>query len=147
MTRTSTLRLSYGAVRGFVEDGRGIVPAGTKVPFFTTIGGAFEHANRHGNKSPYQLPDTWIKAKIQKVRLETPMNMISTPDIIGGNSGSPVINTKAEIVGIIFDGNIQSLPWRFAYEVQDRPGRSAWTPAESSRRCGTSTARARWLTN
>jgi hypothetical protein len=118
---TSTLRLSYGAVRGFVEDGRGIVPAGTKVPFFTTIGGAFEHADRHGNKRPYQLPDTWIKAK-SKVRLETPMNMISTPDIIGGNSGSPVINTKAEIVGIIFDGNIQSLPWRFAYE--DRLGRS-----------------------
>lgn len=118
---TSTLRLSYGAVRGFVEDGRGIVPAGTKVPFFTTIGGAFDHANRHGNKSPYQLPDTWTKAK-SKARLDTPLNMISTPDIIGGNSGSPVINTKAEIVGIIFDGNIQSLPWRFAYE--DRIGRS-----------------------
>jgi peptidase S46-like protein len=118
---TSTLRLSYGAVRGFVEDGRGIVPAGTKVPFFTTIGGAFEHANQHGNKDPYQLPETWTKAK-SRLRLETPLNMISTPDIIGGNSGSPVINTKAEIVGIIFDGNIQSLPWRFAYE--DKIGRS-----------------------
>lgn len=118
---TSTLRLSYGAVRGYVEDGRGILPAGTKVPFFTTIGGAFDHANRHGNKSPYQLPDTWTRAK-SKVRLDTPLNMISTPDIIGGNSGSPVINTKAEIVGIIFDGNVQSLPWRFAYE--GRLGRS-----------------------
>ena len=118
---TSTLRLSYGAVRGFVEDGRGIVPAGTKVPFFTTIGGAFDHASRHDNKSPYRLPDTWTKAK-SRLRLDTPLNMISTPDIIGGNSGSPVINAKAEIVGIIFDGNIQSLPWRFAYE--DRIGRS-----------------------
>ena len=118
---TSTLRLSYGAVRSYVEDGRGILPAGTKVPFFTTIGGAFEHANRHGNKSPYQLPDTWTKAK-PRLRLDTPLNMVSTPDIIGGNSGSPVINTKAEIVGIIFDGNIQSLPWRFAYE--DKIGRS-----------------------
>jgi G:T/U-mismatch repair DNA glycosylase len=75
---TSTLRLSYGAVRGFVEDGRGIVPAGTKVPFFTTIGGAFDHANQHGNKSPYQLPATWTKAK-SRLRLDTPLNMVSTP--------------------------------------------------------------------
>ncbi len=118
---TSTLRLSYGAVRGYVEDGRGLLPAGAKVPFFTTIGGAFEHANQHGNKSPYRLPDTWTNAK-PRLRLDTPMNMVSTPDIIGGNSGSPVINTNAEIVGIIFDGNIQSLPWRFAYE--DKIGRS-----------------------
>jgi hypothetical protein len=112
---TSTLRLSYGAVRGYVEDGRGISKAGAKVPFFTTLGGAFEHADRHGNKSPYQLPDTWIKGK-SKLRLNTPMNNVSTPDIIGGNSGSPVINTRAEIVGIIFDGNMQSLSWRFAYD-------------------------------
>jgi hypothetical protein len=118
---TSTLRLSYGAVRGFVEDGRGVVRAGTKLPFFTTIGGAFEHADKHGNKEPYQLPPTWINAK-SKVKLDTPLNNVSTPDIIGGNSGSPVVNRNAEIVGIIFDGNIQSLPWRFAYE--DRVARS-----------------------
>jgi hypothetical protein len=118
---TSTLRLSYGVVTGFVEDGRGTVAAGTKVPYFTTIGGAFEHANLHGNKPPYQLPETWVSAK-PRPRPDTPLNNISTPDIIGGNSGSPVVNKAAEIVGIIFDGNIQSLPWRFAYE--DRLGRS-----------------------
>jgi hypothetical protein len=114
---TNTLRLSYGAVKGFVEDGRGIVPKGTRVPYFTTIGGAFEHANAHGNKPPYQLPASWIQAKSQ-MRLDAPLNNISTPDIIGGNSGSPVVNTMGEVVGIIFDGNIQSLPWRFAYEEQ-----------------------------
>jgi hypothetical protein len=118
---TSTLRLSYGAVRSFVEDGRGIVPAGTKVPFFTTIGAAFDHAARHGNKPPYRLPDSWQKARA-KLALDTPLNNVSTPDIIGGNSGSPLINRDAEIVGIIFDGNIQSLPWRFAYD--DRIARS-----------------------
>ncbi len=118
---TFTPRLAYGAVRGFVEDGRGVVPKGTNVPYFTTIGGAFEHAERHGSQAPYQLPDTWVRAK-SKVRLDTPLNNLSTPDIIGGNSGSPVINKEAEVIGIIFDGNIQSLPWRFAYE--DTIGRS-----------------------
>ncbi len=118
---TFTLRLSYGAVKSFTEDGRGPSPAGTKLPYFTTIRGAFEHAEKHGSKPPYQLPDSWLKAK-SKLNLNTPLNTTSTPDIIGGNSGSPVINKNAEIVGIIFDGNIQSLPWRFAYE--DRIGRS-----------------------
>jgi hypothetical protein len=118
---TFTPRLSYGAVRGFVEDGRGTVPAGAQVPFFTTMGAAFQHATNHGSGQPYALPESWMRAK-SKLRLDTPLNDISTPDIIGGNSGSPVLNKDAEIVGIIFDGNIQSLPWRFAYE--DRIGRS-----------------------
>jgi hypothetical protein len=118
---TFTLRLSYGDVRGFVEDGQGIVPKGTKVPYFTTIGGAYKHAAAKGNVDPYQLPESWMKNK-GKVNLNTPLNFISTPDIIGGNSGSPVLNKKAEVVGIIFDGNIQSLPWNFMYE--DTIGRS-----------------------
>jgi len=118
---TFTLRLSYGAVKGFVEDGRGPSPSGTAVPFFTTMGGAYEHAARHGNRPPYQLPESWMRAK-SKVRPDTPLNNISTPDIIGGNSGSPVVDKQGDLVGIIFDGNIQSLPWRFAYE--DRIGRS-----------------------
>ena len=118
---TFTLRLSYGDVRGFVEDGQGIVPKGTHVPYFTTIGGAYKHAAEKGNVDPYQLPESWMKNK-GKVNLNTPLNFISTPDIIGGNSGSPVINKKAEVVGIIFDGNIQSLPWNFMYE--DTIGRS-----------------------
>ncbi len=113
---TFTLRLSYGAVRGYVEDGRGSVAAkGEKVPYFTTMGGAFDHATKHGNKSPYDLPASWMNAK-GKFNGNTALNFASTPDIIGGNSGSPVINKNAEVVGIIFDGNIQSLPWRFQYE-------------------------------
>jgi hypothetical protein len=118
---TFTLRLSYGAVRGFVEDGQGIIPKGTRVPFFTTIGGAYKHAAEKGNTDPYQLPESWMKNK-GKVNLSTPLNFTSTPDIIGGNSGSPVVNKAAEVVGIIFDGNIQSLPWNFMYS--DAIGRS-----------------------
>ena len=122
---TFTLRLSYGAVKGFTEDGRGhIVPPGTKVPYFTTIGGAFEHATKHGDKDPYQLPQSWMDAK-PKLNLKTPFNTASTPDIIGGNSGSPVVNKAGEVVGIIFDGNMQSLPWNFQYE--DKIGRSVST--------------------
>lgn len=112
---TFTLRLSYGAVRGYIEDGRGVAPKGTKLPFFTTIGGAFEHAQQHNNQPPYALPQSWQTAK-SKLNLSTPLNVVQTSDIIGGNSGSPVLNTKDEIVGIIFDGDIQSLPWNFAYD-------------------------------
>ncbi len=118
---TFTLRLSYGAVRGYTENGEGTVPAGTKVPYFTTMGGAYEHAAQHGNKDPYMLPASWMNAK-SKVDLSTPLNVVETADIIGGNSGSPVINRAGEIVGIIFDGDIQSLPWNFVYD--DRIGRS-----------------------
>ena len=104
---TFTIRLSYGAVRGYTENG-------SKVPYFTQIDGAFEHAEKNDNKPPYQLPDSWIKAK-SKLRLSTPFNFVSTPDIIGGNSGSPTVNRAGEVVGIIFDGNMESLVWNFAY--------------------------------
>jgi Peptidase S46 len=118
---TFTLRLSFGAVRGYTENGQGIVPAGKKVPYFSTIGGAYEHAAQHGNKEPYRLPANWMNAK-SKVNLNTPLNVVETADIIGGNSGSPVVNRAGDVVGIIFDGNIQSLPWNFVYD--DRIGRS-----------------------
>ena len=85
------------------------------------MGEAYEHAARHGNKDPYQLPPSWMNAK-SKVNLKTPLNVVQTADIIGGNSGSPVINRAGDIVGIIFDGNIQSLPWNFVYD--DAIGRS-----------------------
>ena len=104
---TFTLRLSYGAVHGYTEKGR-------QVPYFTTIGGAFQHAAAHGNQPPYQLPPSWMKAKA-KLNLSTPLNFVSTADIIGGNYGSPTVNQAGEVVGIIFDGNLQSLPWNFAY--------------------------------
>jgi len=102
-------------VRGFTENGEGVAPKGTKVPYFTTIGGAYQHASEHANKEPYGLPDTWMKNK-SKAKLNTPLNIVQTSDIIGGNSGSPVVNRTGEIVGIIFDGNIQSLPWNFVYD-------------------------------
>jgi peptidase S46-like protein len=104
---TFTLRLSYGAVKGYEENGK-------KIPYFTTMGGAFQHAAEHDNKPPYQLPPSWMSAR-SKLKLSTPFNYVSTADIIGGNSGSPTVNTKGEVVGIIFDGNIQSLAWNFAY--------------------------------
>jgi len=110
---TFTLRLSYGAVRGYEENSKAI-------PYATNLGGAYEHAAEHGSQPPYNLPESWLKAK-PKLDLKTPLNFISTADIIGGNSGSPTVNTKGEVVGIIFDGNIQSLPWNFAYnDVQGR---------------------------
>jgi hypothetical protein len=111
---TFTLRLSYGTVKGYREDSRAI-------PFDTNIGGAYEHAAAHGDKTPYNLPESWTKSKAQ-LDLKTPLNFISTADIIGGNSGSPTVNKKGEVVGIIFDGNIQSLEWNFAFS--DAQGRA-----------------------
>jgi len=110
---TFTLRLSYGVVKGYTEDGK-------TIPFVTNIAGAYEHAAEHNNQPPYNLADSWMKSKA-KLDLKTPLNFVSTADIIGGNSGSPTVNKKGEVVGIIFDGNIQSLPWNFAYsDVQAR---------------------------
>jgi len=110
---TFTLRLSYGTVKGYQENGKAI-------PFATNMGGAFERAAEHGSQPPYVLPESWIKSKA-KLDLKTPFNFVSTADIIGGNSGSPTVNKKGEVVGIIFDGNIQSLSGNFAFsDVQSR---------------------------
>jgi hypothetical protein len=111
---TFTLRLSYGKIKGYQEHGRLIAP-------YTTIGGAYEHAAVHGNKGDFELPKSWDAAK-SKLNLTTPLNFVHTSDIIGGNSGSPTVDKKGEVVGIIFDGNIQSLPWDFAYD--ERQGRA-----------------------
>ena len=104
---TFTLRLAFGPVKGYVENGHPIPP-------WTTIGGAFEHEKRHGAKDPWKLPPKWHSSKA-KLNLDTPFNFVCTADIIGGNSGSPVINRNAELVGVIFDGNIQSLTSRYFY--------------------------------
>lgn len=109
-----TLRLSYGEVEGYTVGGRNL-------PYYTTMGGAYQHAAAHGDKPPYKLPESWMKHK-EQVKLATPLNFVNTADIIGGNSGSPTLNSKAEVVGIIFDGNIESLPWNFEYS--DKVGRS-----------------------
>jgi hypothetical protein len=110
---TFTLRLSYGAVKGYEENGKQVAP-------FTTMGGLYEQAARHGNKDPYEAPESWVQKK-SAIDLKTPYNFVSTADIIGGNSGSPVLNKNAELVGLIFDGNIQSLVGNFIYdESQNR---------------------------
>jgi peptidase S46-like protein len=110
---TFTLRLSYGAVKGYEENGK-------QVPAFTVLSDLYKLASQHGNKFPYELPERWIARKAA-VNLNTPFNFVSTNDIIGGNSGSPVINRNAELVGLIFDGNIQSLVGNFVFdETQNR---------------------------
>jgi hypothetical protein len=106
---TFTLRLAFGTVKGYEQDGKAIPP-------FTTMGGAFTHAAAHGNEPPYRLPPSWDDAKADgRLKLDTPFNFVSTADIIGGNSGSPVVNRANEVVGLIFDGNIQSLVLDFGY--------------------------------
>src|SRR5262245_6980835 len=105
---TFTLRLSFGTVKGYTENGK-------TVPPFTNFEGLFNKSKQHGNKPPFDLPPRWEKRK-SYLDLSTPLNFIKTADIIGGNSGSPVINKNAEVVGIIFDGNIQSLVLDFIFE-------------------------------
>jgi len=107
---TFTLRLAFGTVKGFEDKGQIIPP-------WTLIGGTFAHADDHDNASPFKLPASWHEQK-SKLDLDTPFNFVSTADIIGGNSGSPVVNRDGEIVGIIFDGNIQSLVLNFVYSDQ-----------------------------
>ena len=105
---TFTLRLSYGAVEGYMENGK-------KVPPFTTLGGLYARSDSFKHEFPYNLPERWVEKK-SALNLNTPFNFVSTNDIIGGNSGSPTINQNGELVGLIFDGNIQSLVGDFMYD-------------------------------
>lgn len=108
---TFTLRLSYGVIKGYEE-------AGKTIPPWTTLGGAFAHDKAHGGREPWQLPPRWRDGQ-SRLNPETPFNSVSTADIIGGNSGSPVINRAGQFVGIIFDGNIQSLTGDFIYSDKE----------------------------
>jgi hypothetical protein len=98
---TFTLRLSYGTVRGYEQDGK-------QIPAFTDFAGLYQRSAEHDNKPPFDLPQRWIDKKAN-LNLPTHFDFVSDADIIGGNSGSPVVNKDNEFVGIIFDGNIQSL--------------------------------------
>jgi hypothetical protein len=118
---TFTLRLAFGQVKGYTEQGKAMPP-------WTTMGQTFKHAADHGNVPPFKLPESWLKAK-DKIKADTPFNFVATPDIIGGNSGSPVVNRQGEIVGIIFDGNIQSLVLDFVYTDEEARATSVHSAA------------------
>jgi hypothetical protein len=98
---TFTLRLAFGTIAGYLDQGE-------VLPYQTRIQGLYERAEAQHLRSPFDLPARWIDRK-SDLDLSTPINFVSTCDIIGGNSGSPVINRNGELVGLIFDGNIHSL--------------------------------------
>ena len=102
---TFSLRLSYGSVDGWIWQGRTVEP-------FTRLGGLFDRAT---GRPPFDLPQRWLDAR-PKLNLDTVFDISSSNDIIGGNSGSPLINIKAEVVGAIFDGNIHSLGGAYGYD-------------------------------
>jgi len=118
---TFTLRLAFGTVAGYEENGLAIPP-------MTTLGSLYEKAQAMKNQPPFDLPPLWEKRK-SRLDLKTPFNFVSTCDIIGGNSGSPVVNRAGEFVGIIFDGNLQSLPWDYAFDATQGRATSVASPA------------------
>ncbi|MGE3175425.1 MAG: S46 family peptidase [Planctomycetota bacterium] len=105
---TFTLRLAFGTVKGY-EAGT------TLVPPKTTINGLYDRNAGFDNEHPWDLPQRWLDAK-SKLDLDTPYNFVCTADIIGGNSGSPILSRDAEIVGLVFDGNIESLPGNYWFD-------------------------------
>jgi len=102
---TFSLRISHGVVQGWSEKGRSVSP-------FTQLGGLFERAT---DFDPFKLPASWLQAK-PRLDLDARFNLVSSNDIIGGNSGSPLINAAGEVVGLIFDGNIHSLGGAFFFD-------------------------------
>ncbi len=112
---TFTLRLSMGVMKGYHENKAFIEP-------MTTLSGLYRLASQHQFKAPFEIPLSWQKKSSLLSKSQVPFNFVSTNDIVGGNSGSPVVNVKGELVGLIFDGNIQSLTWD--YEFDETQGRA-----------------------
>jgi hypothetical protein len=105
---TSTLRLSFGTVRGYEENGK-------PVPPYTDLAGMFAKGVAAGNQPPYRLPERWLATQ-RKLALATPLNFVTTADTVGGSSGSPIVDRKGEIVGLNFDRNSHGLVRNFVYD-------------------------------